>query len=134
MLPLVAVSTKGFRLHLSVSSRSFLVPSAADFVAMYPQYSAAHSAEAALFALLTEPEHILAMLIVTERTGLPAVSAVAPAVSDHCERTGGLTPFRKQFAGAVTCCVMLANRFKRTNRKRAVATEGWAVGEVYEAA
>ena len=115
------------------ATRAISVPSAADFVAMYPQYSAAHFAEAALFALLTEPEHILAMLIVTERTGLPAVSAVAPAVSDHCERTGGLTPFRKQFAGAVTCCVMLANRFQRTNRKRAVATEGWAVGEVYEA-
>lgn len=120
-------------MHLTVASRSFFVPSASDFVAMYPQYSAAHAAEAALFALLTEPEHVLAMLIVTERTGLPAVSAVAAAVTDHCERTGGLTPFRKQFAGAVTCCVMLANHFKRTNRKRAVATVGWSVGEVYEA-
>ena len=112
-------------------SREIIVPSVTDFVAMYPQYSAAMNSEGSLFDLVVSAEHILAMVVLTERTNLPAVSAVAPIVTAHCSTRGGLTRFRKQFSGAVTSCVMQANGFAKTHRKRAVSAEGWSKGEVY---
>ncbi len=129
---MTAMTAQGLRMQTMTFQRDLTIPSAAEFVVMYPQYRAALDAEQALFDLITTEDNVLGMLVVTERTSLPAVSAVASAVTAYCQANGELSPFRKQFSGAVTCCVMKANGFEKTHRKRAVAAEGWSVGEVYK--
>ncbi len=107
------------------------IPSASDFVAGYPQYKAALSTEAWLFELLTQPEVIVAMFVLTDRTSLPAVSAAARAINSAAAQNGGLTRFKKQFSGAVTCCIMERNGYTKTGKKRSVGVKEWSVGEVY---
>lgn len=107
------------------------IPSVDDFVRSYPHYAAVRAVERDLFELVVTPENFLAADAVTERLGMPAVSAVADMVAEHCRTRGGLTGFQKQLTGAVVCALMQANGYAKTGTKRSIARPGWSRGEVY---
>ena len=110
------------------------LPSVKEFTAKYPHYAAAHSVERHLFDVIVTPENFVRAAAITDIFELPAVSAVADQVAKVCQNHGGLTGFRKQLAGAITCLLMESNQYAKTGRKRAVSRPGWSRGELYQRA
>jgi hypothetical protein len=68
------------------------------------------------------------------KLGLPAVTGIAEISIQEVKRTGRkLTPFDKQFIGGVICCLMEANDYQKTGKKKAITHKAFSKGEFYEA-
>ncbi len=116
--------TANFRIEISL-------PGLDDFLGMYPHYAAAQQAERFLFDAITTPVNFVRAAAITDVLNLPAISAVADLATSACSAQGGLNNYRKQMAGAIVCCLMLANGYARTGVKHAISRPGWTRGELY---
>jgi hypothetical protein len=116
-----------------VFSQIVNVPTADELAENYPHYRPFALGDGKqLFDLLTAPAQHLKARIATEDFGLPAVAGVARDCELLCEVTGSeLTPFVKQFIGAVVCVSMQHNGFEKTGTKRAIPHRSFNKGEFY---
>ena len=124
-------SSQGALMRTEILRVPVQLPSVTDFVERFPHYTAARYQERWLFDLIVTPENFYSAAAITDALVLPAVSAVARRVSVTARRHGGLSPFRKQVAGAIVCSLMEANGFSKTGVKRYIPEEGWSRGELY---
>lgn len=83
-----------------------------------------------LFDAIMTPESFLRCKIVTE-FDLPAVAAVAEKCKEIVENLKEELQL-KQFIGAVVCCLMEANGYEKTNKKKAIPHDAFSKGEFYK--
>jgi hypothetical protein len=109
-----------------------ICPSVDDFAKHYPQYAPfANSTGKNIFSLITKPESFMRLAIATD-LGFAAVNGVAKLCSMQMEKSGRvLDNFTKQFIGAVVCCMMECNNFKKTGKKKSIHHADFSKGEVY---
>lgn len=110
------------------------VPTVDELSHSYPHYKPFAEGEGKrLFELLTAPLQHLKARFATEDLGLPAVAGVANDCELYCNESGTqMTPFVKQFIGAVVCVSMERNGFKKTGIKRSIPHKAFNKGEFYE--
>lgn len=107
------------------------LPTVDEFLGRYPHYASVKATESFLWDLIVIGENVVAAQVAT-RLGLPAVTAVADAVSAACSsRRRELSGYVKQMSGAIICSLMMANEHDTTGTKRAVGCLGWGKGEMY---
>ncbi len=109
-------------------------PSLAEFAERFPQYGPFAREEGRfLFDLIMTVENYNRMQVLTEAS-FPAVAGVAEICYEEINRVGSvqISGYIKQFIGAVICCLMEFNNYKKTGIKRAVPHAKFTKGEVYE--
>ena len=109
------------------------IPDLDEFRQRFPQYgSFARGDGSMLFDLIMSPHSYIRAMIASE-LGLPAVAGVADFCVQIIERNSTLllSGHVKQFIGAVTCCLMEANGFRKTGTKRSIPHTGFTKGEFY---
>ena len=102
--------------HLSVN-----LPTVDDFAARYKQYGQfARGDGHFVFALLVSPTSFVRAQVATVDLDLPAVAGVAKICYEAVQAQTRIewSGFVKQFIGAVICCLMEANGFKKTGTKK----------------
>lgn len=119
------MGTKEFR-------REVVCPSVQDFAKKYPQYAPFAMSEGhELFNLLTNPESFVKMAAVSD-LGLAALYGIAESCSELAQsQNKPLTNFTKQYIGAVVCCLMESNGYKKTGRKKSINHPDFTKGEIY---
>lgn len=109
-------------------------PGLTEFAERFPQYGPFAREEGRfLFDLIMTIENYNRMQVFTE-SNLPAVTGVAGICYKEVNRVGSVqfSGYIKQFIGAVICCLMEFNNYKKTGIKRAVPHAKFTKGEVYE--
>ena len=103
-----------------------------EFGKRFPQYKGYALGDGkTLFEQVMAPESYVAAAIAT-KIGLPAVAGVADEAVDECHRLGReISPFDKQFVGAVICALMESNGFHKTGKKKAIPHKAFSKGEFY---
>jgi hypothetical protein len=81
----------------------------------------------ALFSRIMQPT-VLQLAQSAAEFGLPSVLAIAIELADGQDP---LSPFERQFCGAVVCVLMEANGYQKTGKKRSVPHRLFTTGEVY---
>ena len=110
------------------------LPSVDDFAARYKQYwQFARGDGHFLFTLLVSPASFVRAQVATVDLDLPAVAGVAKTCYEAVQAQTGIewSGFVKQFIGAVICCLMEANGFKKTGTKKAIPYHAFTKGEMY---
>ena len=109
-----------------------ICPTVDDFAKQYPQYAPfAMSDGNDLFKLIIKPENFIRMAIVSD-LGFAALYGIAEPCSLLVqEQNKPLTSYTKQFIGAVVCCVMECNNYKKTGRKKSIHHPDFTKGEIY---
>jgi len=109
-----------------------ICPTVDDFAKQYPQYAPFAMADGnPLFELITKPENFIRMATVSD-LGLAAVYGVAAPCSELSQtQNRPLTSYTKQFIGAVVCCFMEHNNYKKTGRKKSINHPDFTKGEIY---
>ena len=104
------------------------VPSLAEVGTRFPQYRAIVREDGrALYDLLTEPLNVV-RVVLAANAGLAAVTGVAEiARAPAAELSSG-----NRLVGALVACIVEANEFQKTGRKRSIPAQGYSRGEVYE--
>lgn len=107
-------------------------PTADDFAKQYPQYAPFAIGEGKeLFSLIIRPENFVRMAIASE-LGFAALFGVAEPCSKLAQaQSNPLTNYTKQFIGAVVCCLMESNGYKKTGRKKSINHPDFTKGEIY---
>lgn len=115
---------------LSNAQFPVIVPSKDEVAARFPQYAGLVNGEGdRLYRMVTTPENIVRAILATVVHGLPAVAGVADLVREEAQKlTSG-----NRFVGALECCVMECNGFRKLGRKKSIPAEGYTRGEMYEA-
>ena len=110
------------------------LPSVEDFADRYKQYGQfARGDGQFLFTLLVSPTSFVKAQVATIDLSLPAVAGVAKISYEAVQVQTGIewSGFIKQFIGAVICCLMEANGFKKTGKKKAIPYHAFTKGELY---
>jgi hypothetical protein len=107
-----------------------IVPSVAEIGARFPQYAEIVKNDGRrLHDIITTPENIVRVILATAVHELPAVAGVARLVREEAQKlTSG-----NRLVGALVCCVMERNGFRKLGRKKSIPAEGFTRGEMYEA-
>lgn len=103
------------------------IPSAEQFLQAYPHYSSTYHSDAGkmLFSTIMTVKSFVKAKHATELK-LPAVTGVA----DACVWVATLTPQLKQYIGAVVCCLMEANNYKK-GKDKAIPHPSFTKGKMY---
>lgn len=115
-----------------VYRRDVRLPTIEEFVAKYPNYASVRTSGRPIFETIVKVENFVSAETVTNLLGMPAVTAVADALTQQV-RPRKLTGFEKQMAGAIMCVLMEQNGYAKTGRKGAVSRPNWSRGELYKA-
>lgn len=110
------------------------LPSVDDFADRYKQYGQfARGNGYFLYALLVSPASFVKAQVATVDLDLPAVAGVAKTCYESVQGQTSIewSRFVKQFIGAVICCLMEANGFKKTGTKKAIPYHAFTKGEMY---
>lgn len=119
-------------MNIRVYSKRVYCPDIVDFAKCYPQY--AHFANGdgrTYFDLLTSPDSFIGAAVASE-LGLSAISGVAEACQACAKQYNQkLDSYTKQFIGAVICCIMEANGYQKTGKKKSINHPDFTKGEFY---
>lgn len=107
-------------------------PTADDFAKQYPQYAPFAVGEGReLFNLIVRPENFIRMATASE-LGFAALFGVAEPCSKLAQaKNSPLTTYTKQFIGAVVCCLMENNGYRKTGRRKSINHPDFIKGEIY---
>ena len=107
----------------------FNLPALDKFSAMFPQYgNIAREDKKGLVRLVFSLNGLIRTVAASDLE-LPAVAGIA---RDCSQNVASLTSTDKQFVGALTCALLLANGYEKTGVKRSIPHPDWSKGEVYK--
>ncbi len=117
--------------HLTLTAN---FPSISEFAERFPQYGPFSKGDGGvLFKRIMTTNNFNRMQVLTE-FNFPAVSGVAEICYQEAIRNQPHKSFGyiKQYIGAVVCCLMESNNYRKTGGKRAIPHAKFTKGEVYE--
>lgn len=110
------------------------IPDLSDFEERFPQYGPfARNDGNFIFNTIMNPLSFFRARFATEMN-LPAVSGVA----EHCfhattqQNIINFDSFLKQYIGALVCCLMEANGYSKTGKKKSIPHHAFTKGEFYQ--
>ena len=110
------------------------IPDLRDFEERFPQYGPfARNEGNFIFNTIMSPFSFFRARIATEMN-LPAVSGIAE-LCFHATAQQNIVPFNgflKQYIGALVCCLMEANGYSKTGKKKAIPHNAFTKGEFYQ--
>ncbi len=113
---------------------SINIPEIADFEKKYPQYGPfVKENKKITFNIVMKPINFLRCQIATE-LNLPAVAGVADVCFKEVSKQKDIqfNGFFKQLIGALVCCLMEANGFEKTGKKKSIPHSAFTKGEFYQ--
>ena len=122
----------GFSMETKVFKCEVISPTVDDFAKQYPQYAPFATGEGKeLFALIIKPENFVRMATASELDFAALFGVAEPCSKLAQAQNNPLTNYTKQFIGAVVCCLMENNGYKKTGRKKSINHPDFTKGEIY---
>ncbi len=103
------------------------IPSLTDVGERFPQYAGIVREDGRdLYELLTEPRNVVRALLKAQEGAAPVEGVARAAYEPASKLSSG-----NRLVGAIVCCIVEANGFEKTGKKRSIPVDGYSRGEVY---
>ena len=114
-------------------SKEINIPEIEEFAKTYPQFAGLAKNEGKfLFDIVMKPETFIQAMILTDY-GMPAVTSVAELCFNEAKKKQDFkfNSRMKQFIGAMIASLMIANGYKKTEKKKSIIHRAYTRGEFY---